>query len=133
MINSLRGSIQMHLIGRRGELLRISCENRDPMTAQKIVETISKLFVNENIELLEKETLAGIDFLRDRLREYLFHVRSTRYSLIFSGSVLPHPGHTNGAGLMFSIYLSVLISSRMAPSSSRYANAVSVSPLADST
>jgi len=61
LVNAIRDSISVQLIGI--DILKVTCENRDPVTCQKIVNAITTLFIKHNLELQVRETDAGIEFL----------------------------------------------------------------------
>jgi polysaccharide chain length determinant protein (PEP-CTERM system associated) len=63
-INSLRYSISVELMGR--DILKVAAEDANPVTCQKIANTITTLFIKHNLDLQMRETNAGIEFLKSQ-------------------------------------------------------------------
>ncbi|MDP8247598.1 MAG: Wzz/FepE/Etk N-terminal domain-containing protein [Candidatus Tritonobacter lacicola] len=81
LVGRFRGNIDVSLVGAKGELLSITCIDRDPVVCQKVVNTITKLFINENIALQEKELNTGIDFLESQKSVYLDKLKEAESEL----------------------------------------------------
>ena len=81
LVGKLRNNIDVSLVGPKGELLSVTCMDKDPLVCQKVVNTITKLFINENIALQEKELNTGIDFLESQKSVYLDKLKEAESSL----------------------------------------------------
>jgi len=68
LINSLRNSISVQLIGR--DLLKVTAEDANPVVCQKIANSITSIFIKHNLELQMRETNAGIEFLKSQREIY---------------------------------------------------------------
>ena len=68
LINGLRDSISVELVGR--DILKVSAEDSNPVTCQRVANTITSLFIKHNLELQMRETNAGIDFLKSQREIY---------------------------------------------------------------
>lgn len=68
LVITLRDNLAVTLSG--DSILKISCDYPDPHAAQKIVNLITRKFIKENLELQEKETATGIEFLSKEAELY---------------------------------------------------------------
>ena len=67
-IESLRRNISVQMVGK--DILKVSAEDRDPETCQRITNAITSLFIKHNLELQMRETTAGIEFLKSQKEIY---------------------------------------------------------------
>lgn len=81
LVARLRNNINVSLVGRKGELLQVTCIDKDPLVCQKVVNTITKLFINENVALQERELNTGIDFLESQKSVYLDKLKEAETTL----------------------------------------------------
>jgi len=79
MVNSLRNSITVELLGR--DILKVSAEDASPVACQKIANTITTLFIKHNLDLQMRETNAGIEFLKSQKDIYEKKLRSSEEAL----------------------------------------------------
>jgi uncharacterized protein involved in exopolysaccharide biosynthesis len=68
LIKNLRRDIKVGLRGQN--LITISYEGKKPQEAQKIVKTITDIFISENARLQGKEAENAIDFINDQVTLY---------------------------------------------------------------
>ena len=68
LINSLRYSISVELVGR--DILKVTAEDGNAVTCQKIANVITSLFIKHNLDLQMRETNAGIEFLKGQKEIY---------------------------------------------------------------
>ncbi|MFC1577183.1 XrtA system polysaccharide chain length determinant [Candidatus Omnitrophota bacterium] len=68
LVVTIRNSIAVHLLSM--DILKVSCEHKDPVACQKIVNSVTNLFIKYNLELQMKETDAGIQFLNHQKEIY---------------------------------------------------------------
>ncbi len=68
LIEGLRRRIKINM--KKNGLIIISCEDKDPFMAQKIVEKISELLINKNISSQSSEADEAIKFIEKQLEEY---------------------------------------------------------------
>ncbi|MFH1995412.1 MAG: XrtA system polysaccharide chain length determinant [Candidatus Omnitrophota bacterium] len=79
LINAIRDSVSVNLLG--GNILKISNENEDPIMCQKIVNSLTQLFIEHNLELQMRETNSGIEFLEHQREIYAQKLRESEGSL----------------------------------------------------
>jgi len=79
LLNGLRQSISVELLGR--DILKVSSEDANPVTCQRVANTITSLFIKHNLELQMRETNAGIDFLKSQKEIYEKKLEDSEKSL----------------------------------------------------
>jgi len=74
LIQKLRQTIKIRM---RGEnIIGLSYEGRDPEITQKVVENITSIFVERNVQKQDQETADAIKFIEEQLRIYQGKIKS---------------------------------------------------------
>ena len=68
LVNTLRENISVSISG--GQLLQVSCSYPEPVACQKVVNLLTRKIIKENLELQDKETETGIEWLNKELEFY---------------------------------------------------------------
>lgn len=68
LIAKLRGNIGVQLRG--PNIIRIAFESRSPQEAQLVTQTLTDIFVEENMRSQTKETDVAIEFIKEQLKVY---------------------------------------------------------------
>lgn len=68
LIADIRMRISVNMKG--GDIITISYSDRDPAITQKIVNTISDIFIRRNLSTQSEESNTAIDFIKDQLAVY---------------------------------------------------------------
>lgn len=69
LVETLRENIEV-TITRKNQLLQISCSYPEPEACQKIVNLLTREVIKRNLELQQKETETGIEWLDQELERY---------------------------------------------------------------
>lgn len=68
LINFIRDNMEVKISGK--SLLEITCNFPNPETAQKIVNLVTRNIIKENLELQDRETQVGIEWIEKELELY---------------------------------------------------------------
>ena len=68
LIGTIRGNVSVS--SSRSNLLKISCSYPEPEACQRIVNLLTRRIIKENLELQEKETEVGIEWLNKEINIY---------------------------------------------------------------
>lgn len=79
LILDLRKEIIVTLRG--PNLIRISYQSDDPEMTQKIVKTVTDIFVEENIAMQNRETESAITFINDQLHVYKRKIKESELAM----------------------------------------------------
>lgn len=78
LVRKLRANIVVKLRGQN--LVTIAYQGKDPVEAQKIVKTITDIFISENVRQQSRDAENAIDFINDQLALYQKKLKQTEIS-----------------------------------------------------
>ncbi len=94
VIQNMRRHTKIWGVGRT--VIQISYESPNPRTSQKVVDTMTKLFIEESLSEQETETAGAIDFIQTQLEIYRRKLEESEKVLAQFGIYESKPGESGG-------------------------------------